>query len=190
MHVRPRENPSLLTPAPDDLLGEEGGRWFPEHLRETAANLLARQGGVATMAILIARRNPKTRLSFAKPQLIPVVLSATSEASYNAAKETMADEVRKLCRRVQAAGAGTVSEAWGAPQTPEEYHRDGWRGRLGEHPGRVEMMVATWQHRAVGMGGSWAPIIRDPGEPPRLGPWEPLPIEGGLMVEFLPEGEQ
>lgn len=174
------------TPVPADLLAAEAAAWFPIHLKEWAARIFAQQGGLHPMAILIARRNPKTRFSFKRATLLPIGLALDSQES----KGPLAEEVRKMARRSDAFAAGMMAEAWTTSGlSTDDYLRDGWQGRLGTHPNRVEVISVSWQHRLAGVGGALAEIFRGTGGAPVLGPWQPIPVTGGRMVEFLPEGE-
>jgi hypothetical protein len=57
-----------------DLATAEGARWFIDHLKEAAGDIFCANGELHFMAIVLARRDPKTRLSFAKVRLIPVLV--------------------------------------------------------------------------------------------------------------------
>lgn len=176
---------SFSSPIPEDLLSPEAAAWFPIHIKETAADIFARRGCITPMSVMIARRNPETRFSFRKPALIPTLLAFDSHR----AKRPAAEAMRKLAKRADAFAVGMMSEAWTAPINTPEYYR-GWEGKLGDHPERIEVLAVSWQHRLIGTGGAMADIIRDAGAPPRLGPWREMPLDGGLLVEFLPAGDQ
>ncbi len=164
---------------PDDLEGPAGAAWWPEHVKHWARKFFADNGIVRPMALLLCKRNPKTGLSFPKPMPVPIGIANMSTED---AKQAASDAVRKAAAKGRAFGAAFLSESWmlraslaggrKAEEAYREYMRS-WRGRLEEHPDRLEVVTITWQHRAGG-GSIWlAEIIREPGMKPFLADWMP-----------------
>ena len=177
-------------PPPDlDLASAAGGEWFAEHMKQAASEIFNDRGKVHAMAVLIARRDPKTRLSYKRPRLYPCLLVGDGEGPARQEKRDLMAEVRKIAKRTDALAGGMMTEAWAAPSLTQAEYRREWDGRLGEYPDRRELLLVSWQHRATGLGGAIAYIHRDGGKPV-LDEWEDVPVDGGLMVEILPEGDQ
>jgi hypothetical protein len=160
--------PSHL-PEPKDLTNEDGARWFVEHLKESARRLFDAQDEVAPMALLICRKNPKTRLSFAKPHILPVLLAGVGHGEMGGARQVL----RQLAQKGAAVGVGMMFEGWMTTELRTKDYAHKWEGRLEDYPGRVEVLNISWQHRARGIGQATAEIIRGtPGCKPSLGPWD------------------
>lgn len=161
---------------------------FIEHLKETAAGIITRQGEVVPMALILAMKNPKTRVSLAKPSIIPVAVAGLDGESADKAVA----EIRKLVRKSSAVGVGFMTEAWilqGAP--PKNYRY----GDVAKSPERQEILMVSWDHRHArpNRGCSRAEILRtDDGTFKSLGPWERNPEEQatGRFAVWLDPSEE
>jgi hypothetical protein len=81
--------------------------------------------------------------------------------------------------------AAVAVECWMVQRKVNETRE--WSGRLGQHPDRIEVVTISVNIRQ-GTVLSMAKIIREEGQPPRLGEWENSPLtkecEGRLAAVF------
>lgn len=148
------------------------------------------------MALFLCRRNPQTGLSFAKPQIIPVLVA---EMEDEAGKQAVVASFRKMAAKGRAVGVGFMTEAWtvraqldhaaGTRKVDEliDDYNANWRGRLNEHPERVEIVMVSWQHRAGSGSGAMAEIVRGNSGKAVLQPWVDMRDQpgGGITGRFF-----
>jgi hypothetical protein len=161
--------------------------FLARHLEFMAETFLV-QGEFQPMAAVLAKRDPKTRMTMAKPALIPV-LSALMKSEND--KDALAEAVVQMAARTEAFGVIMMTEAW-MLRPGVEQKIDEWIGHIAEHPDSVEVLVLSYQHKHLGQGIAIADILREGGL--RLGPWR-IHREGeqglkasGRFADLMPRG--
>lgn len=142
----------------------------------------------APFALLLARKNPQTRLSFARPHLLFLQLPRWQNDDE---KDIGRMQLEVFAEVTAATGVAFVSESWLLRAASLE-ERNKFPGPVRDHPDRTECIVITLEHRSK-LGMSAAHIMRDQAGRPTLSAWEDqyedVEVGDGRFSHLLPAQE-
>jgi hypothetical protein len=151
-----------------DPASEDGARIFADEAKQCAADLFQRHGEIKMpIVFLLARRDPKTRLSFKRPRIATCVFTPDFVENCES-KDGLVEMIRCASARAEALGIAFVYEGWFLRQnfkTEEEgerLRRAYVSGMVENNPEKQEALMVVVEHKAFeGSFAHMAEILRD-----------------------------
>ncbi len=179
---------------PHDLLSAEGAAWLTEESQRIAVHAFKAHGELRRpFALVLARRNPTTRLSFPRPRSLLLWLDPNLCGTQKD-KDALAAGLRKTLVRTEAFALALAFESWllRASRGPQDENfkqvLKEWTGRIREHPDRTEVVSLSVEHPALAPAGyamHMGHILRDHVGRPTLSGWENWGDGEGGMGRFM-----
>ncbi len=152
------------------------------HFRDRAREVFESDGYHHIMAFLFATRDPKTS------EGTKAIVCVIPEKFGVEDKDGYSKYIHKAAEATRSVGLILVTEMWMLKDAKGEDEVEKWRGRLHEHPDRVEAIMFSTEHARYGSKLWMAEITRDPEGKPTLSAWalSPAKQSRGRFVGLLP----
>ncbi len=173
-----------------DMLSVDGAKYFTETALSAARLVFERDGKILRpLGMFIARKNPRTRVSYAQPRVIP--WGVTTNEFDTMERDALSGWLKTMIRKSKAAAFCFTTEAWVLVGEDDPNAR-AWAGRVSEHPNRRETVFTSVEHIAIPPATYQAEIVRDHVGRPTLcswEKWEPSDTEGRFGYMLPTEGD-
>lgn len=170
------------------LATKEGSLEFVRSMMDLMRDNFNRDGSLTPVVMILAMRDPKTGERLVDPASVIIALATELTEDF---KNSMARNIRRSCRELEAVGVLFASEAWAVAcdaksGSTEEFHKT-WRGRYGDHPDRREVIHVNFEHREIGPKTWEADITRESGKDPRAEEFKEMDAiqTTGRLTSFL-----